>query len=142
MVGGTGKERKHLSLRGGNHVCQSENGALQFKKCSGHPLPAQRRLGTPRTLPLTVDDQGHVLPVRAKDIGHLAGVHSHVPLRHLVNVQAPISLDGVLAAWGYLDTGREQKAGQTGRSNIIVFLCLWGISRNQSLSGRNMLMQR
>lgn len=113
MLGGTGKEGKHLSLRGGSHVCQSENGALQLKKCSGHPLPAQCRLGTPRTLPLTVDDQGHVLPVRAEGIGHLAGVRPHVPPQHLVNVQAPISLDGVLATWGYLDTGREQKAGQT-----------------------------
>lgn len=55
-------------------------------------------------------------------------------------MQAPISLDGIVATWGYLDMGREQKAGQRAGSNTNIPLHLWGTSRNESLS--NILMWR
>lgn len=76
-------------------------------------------------LPLTMDDQGHVLPVRAKGVGHLTGVPPCIPLRRLIHMQAPISPDRVAAAWGYLGMGREQKVRQT-RGQTLSYRSVFG----------------
>lgn len=122
MLGGTGKEEEPLILHGQGHVRHREQGTEST-------CPTSLLRGTPSSLSLTVDDQGHVLPVRAEGVGHLTGERPCIPLRRLLHVQAPVSPDGIAVTWGHLGTGREQKAGQMGGSNNNISVSLGHIQK-------------
>lgn len=122
MLGGTGKEKEPLILHGQGHIRHRERGTESTR-------PTSLLRGTPSSLSLTVDEQGHVLPVRAEGVGHLTGERPCIPLRRLLHVQAPVSPDGIAVTWGHLGMGREQKAGQMGGSSNNISVSLGHIQK-------------
>lgn len=104
MLGGTGEKEKQLTLHGQGQGQPGEQSCVLGGTEGGTGI-----------LPLTVDEQGHVLPVRAQGVAQLAAEAPRVLPGCLCQVQAAVGLDGVTAARGHLGRGREQPRGGTHR---------------------------